>query len=186
MGTSRNDPSPRVPAWTPALAALGNQSVRPARQLAEVWRAAVAQRGQSLVEALAHPALPAVLDAAITQRERPEAAFDAFEAARTAAQAYGLQFDLARRAAMRAAARGLDLNHAAAEFFAEVTDYFVSRDLPSFVGAPGRVRDVAESESLRSTLRELARSTSIERARISGPEGWRRFVESAIQRLGKP
>lgn len=186
MGTSRNDPSPRIPAWTPALAALGNQVVPPNRQLAEVWRAAIAQRGESLLEALTHPAIPTVLGAALTQTGGAEAAIDAFEAARSAAGVAGLQFDLARRAAMRAVARGLDLNHAAAEFFAEVTDYFVSRDLPSFVGSSGRVRDVAESESLRKSLRELARSASLVRDPISGAKDWRRFVAGAVERLRKP
>lgn len=186
MGTSRNDPSPRTPAWTPALAALGNQAVPPNRQLAEVWRAAVAQRGDALLDALTHPALPTALSAALAQTGGAESALDAFEAARSTAGAAGLQFDLARRAAMRAVARGLDLNHAAAEFFAEVTDYFVSRDLPSYVGTSGRVRDVGESESLRRSLRDLARSASLVRGPISGPKSWRRFVATTVEQLRKP
>jgi hypothetical protein len=186
MGTSRNDPSPRTPAWTPALAALGKEAVPPNKQLAEVWRAAIAQRGDSLLETLAHPALPRALGAALAQSGDAEAAVEAFEAARSAAGAAGLQFDLARRAATRSASHGLNLNHTAAEFMAEVTDYFVSRDLPSFVGASGRVRNVAESELLRRSLRELARATSLVRGRIAGPKGWRQFVASAVERLKKP
>ncbi len=186
MGTSRNDPSPRIPAWTPALAALGKEAVPPNKQLAEVWRAAIAQRGDSLLDALAHPALPRMLGAALAQSGDAEAAVGAFEDSRSAAGVAGLQFDLARRAAMRSASHGLDLNHTAAEFMAEVTDYFVSRDLPSFVGAAGRVRNVAESESLRRSLRDLARRASLVRGRISEPKSWRRFVASAVERLKKP
>lgn len=158
----------------------------PRKQLAEVWRAAIAQRGDGLLDALAHPAVATALGAALAQSGGAEAAVDAFETARSTAGAAGLQFDLARRAALRSVARGLDFNHTAAEFLAEVTDYFVSRDLPSFVGASGRVRNVADSESLRRSLRDLARSASLVRGRVSGPKSWRRFVVGAVERLKKP
>jgi len=48
MGTSRNDRSPGTPSWKPVLASVGNPLVSVERQNLEIWRAAFAERGETL------------------------------------------------------------------------------------------------------------------------------------------
>ena len=57
MGTSTSQASPATNNWQIARALLGRSDVMPAEQSAELWRAAVADRGTLMIEAFASPIL---------------------------------------------------------------------------------------------------------------------------------
>lgn len=188
MGTSINEPSPRIPRWRPALAVLGSDA--PAdRQSMEVWIAATRDRDGRLGADLGADAVgraAAIADAANTAQE----AHIAFEGMRQDTRASGLNVDFARRALMRACSHGGGSAQFARELFADVAGYYASRDLPSFVGSPGRVPTVSSSIALKQALAEVARAAvdeSLERASPSA--NWRTLVEetlTVLTRLPRP
>ena len=87
----------------------------------------------------------------------PAAALSQFETWSAENRAIGLAADLAPSALARVVASRGTPAQAVGELFAEIVDYYASRDLPSVVGAPNRVKTAADAVDLKKRLRDLAR-----------------------------
>ncbi len=183
MGTSRNDPSPDIPPWRMARAALGRDQFTPERQAEALWRAAASERGDRLVDSFAEPAL-ATACAIVQARSPVREALQTFDAAVAELGTAGLMVDMGRRALARTAARAGDAADFAGELFAEGVSYYASRDLPSVVGAAGRVQTAAGSLELKGELKRTTREAVVRLGPpASDPDGWRRYVSSALKVL---
>jgi len=155
VGTSSNIPSPRIPRWRAATAAVGHTAVSPERQSSEIWGAVSNEWGGGLVASLSVVA-PAVTRIAAGERS-PAAALSQFETWSAENRAIGLAADLAPSALARVVASRGTPTQAVGELFAEIVDYYVSRDLPSVVGAPHRIKTAADAVGLKQRLKDLAR-----------------------------
>lgn len=182
MGTSSNQASPGTPNWRIAKSVLGRSNVPPERQSQEVWRAAVGDRGEALANSLSNPLLIEACQIAETASSPAEAS-RSFEGVILREHAADLTLDLARRALVRAVAASKGAEGFAGELFAEIASYYISRDLPSFVGAPDRVQSTSEAIQLKDTIRSIARSASARERIQTDPQGWRRFVERVLTNL---
>lgn len=183
MGTSRNDPSPNTPPWRMARAALGREQIGPERQIEALWRAAAADRGERLEQAFAEPVLASACAIAGRAGSVVEA-LNGFDTAVAEQGAAGLAVDMGRRALARTAARGGTAAEFAGELFAEAASYYAARDLPSYVGAAGRVQSAADSLQLKSEFRRVTKEM-VGRVGVpaTDPEGWRRYVGGVLQTL---
>lgn len=183
MGTSRNDPSPSVPPWKPALAVLGRNDVPPERQSLEIWRAVAADRGERLIRDLANPTL-AQACSLVAERRPVGEALGVYDEATLYLTDVGLAVDLGRRALARAAANRSGASGFAGELFAEAVSYYASRDLPSFVAAPGRIPNSSSALALKEHFRNIARRATI---RAGEPpvdrRGWQRYVGRVLTAL---
>ena len=183
MGTSRNDPSPRAPEWLPTFAVLGNPKFPIERQSLEVWTAASQELGGALYRDLSSPIVAHACEIANSRAEVFDA-LDAFD--NTAAYEYksGLAVEFARRALARSAEHAGGGRTFASELLAETVTYFVSRDLPSYVGAKGRIATAAEAIALKDSIGDVARR-AVERAGEPpmGTRAWRRYVRGVIENL---
>ena len=119
----------------------------------------------------------------------PAEAMDRFDAWASETRAIGLTVDLASAALGRVAAIGVGGQRFVAELFAELTDYYASRDLPSVVGAAGRVATPAAAIALKERLKDVARSQTL----AEGPppdsvDRWVAYIRRIVSRLaaGKP
>lgn len=183
MGTSRNDASPSTPAWRVTNAVLGNTAVEADRQSLEVWRAASSDPSVALEDSLAHPVIAEACKIAGTASSIP-AALSSFEQVLARTRAASLQIDLAQRAMVRSVAGGPDTGRFAAELFAEVASYYVSRDLPSHVAAHGRVPNTSSAIALKDQVRAIAREAAL----AAGPvrhtqQEWRTYVGLVLRKL---
>lgn len=189
MGTSRNDPSPPIPPWKPALAVLGRTDVPVERQSLEIWRAVAADRRERLVRDFANPTLAEACS--LVSKGRPIGeALAAYDEATLHLSDVGLAVDLGRRALARAAAKKSGASGFSSELFAEAVSYYASRDLPSFVAAPGRIANSSAAIALKEELRNIARQAALS---VGEPRpdrrGWSRHVASvltALQGRGAP
>ncbi len=91
---------------------------------------------------------------------------------------------MGRRALARCAAQRTDATGFVGELFAEAISYYSSRDLPSYVGAVGRVPTASAAISLKDNLRQ----TTKEQIRALGspqltPTGWRRHITRVLKAL---
>lgn len=183
MGTSSNHPSPSTPTWQPLKVVLGNERVSLERQSAEVWRAALADRDGRLVNELGNEM---VARAAAIADTAPDAAsaISSFRTDVVASKSAGLILDMANRALARTCHLGGGGSRFAAELMAEAASYYVSRDLPSYVGAQGRVGTTSASIELKTQLRNIARTAS-ERVGPprTDPAGWRDHVIAVAEYL---
>ena len=97
MGTSSNQPSPKTPSWGLANAVLGQPSASMERQHQELWRAAIGDQGDALLDALGSPLLAnaCVLS---TKSSSPSEAIGGFEQSLLDSHNAGLMLDLGKRA----------------------------------------------------------------------------------------
>ena len=156
MGTSRNDSSPDSPPWKPALAVLGTPRIPVERQCVEIWRAAVGDRGDSLFEDLSNPAIASGYTYVAEGMTVAEAIRN-FDSDCMKQKKASFAMEMARRALARCVATGKTDKPKSygAELFAEAVSYYASRDLPSFVGAAGRISNISELLTLKQGLREV-------------------------------
>lgn len=183
MGTSSSQRSPNTPNWQLAVAVLGREDVALQRQSEEMWRAAAADREGRLADELGGDVLAAAGAIASTARSVREAAA-LFQRQAQEQKSAGIVIDIGRRALVRAVAQGGGTAGYAAELFSEAALYYASRDLPSYVGAPGRVARTSASVALKAGLENMARE--VVRAAgppPAGPGPWRGFVSQVLTRL---
>lgn len=181
MGTSVNQSSPNEPKWRLARATLGRRDVAPTDQVAELWRSAATDREGALLRELSDPLLGRAMFLCATQPNAKDA-LTAFDAAVVESRTSNFAVELGRRALGRAALAGGGAANFAAELFAETTNYYVSRDLPGFVGSPNHVKTAIESLALRQDLRGVARSAA---ASVTPPTEarWPEYVATVMARL---
>lgn len=184
MGTSRNDRSPSNPAWKPALAVLGRPDIKPERQLQEIWRSAYGERGERLIGEFAHPSLPEACRLLTTKTVQMQEALTRFEDVSSREVGTSFAVELGKRALARCIAASATPTRFVQELFAEATSYYASRDLPSYVGAKGRVETVAQSIALKDALKNIAMTVA---GTVGEPRldtaGWTRHVAQVITTL---
>lgn len=184
MGTSSNQSSPNTPNWRPVLGVLGDSNWPVERQSEELWRSAIMDRDGRLIEELAHPLIASACEIA-EQRIPPANAVQSFDHSLNEQYAVGLTFDMAKRALARVSATESGSVGFAAELFAETISYYASRDLPSFVGASGRIQTTTDAIALKENLRKIARDAARAVAPITtNPQGWRNYISAVIASLG--
>ena len=184
MGTSSNQPSPKTPSWGLANAVLGKPSASPERQHQELWRAAIGDQGDALLEALGNPLL-ANACALSTRSRSPSEAIGRFDQSLLDSHNASLVLDLGKRALVRAVAAKKGATGFASELFAETVSYYASRDLPSFVGAKGRISTTSDAIELKNQIRDHARKIAKMFPVKTDPEGWKNYVSKVLAALQK-
>jgi hypothetical protein len=162
---------------------VGAPDVSPARQSLEIWKAVAADRGEGLLQDFSSPAL-AEACRYVAQGLSVNDAIAQFDRSTLREGAAGLVLDMGRRALARCAAQRTDATGFVGELFAEAVSYYSSRDLPSFVGAAGRVPTTSDAIRLKDSLRQ----TTKEQIRPLGPPqltptGWRRHITRVLKTL---
>jgi hypothetical protein len=183
MGTSRNDRSPLNPPWRMALAVIGTPETPPDRQCLEIWRAVAADRGEKMLNDFASkPILEAcrLASAELT----PQDAIARFNAATRYESDAGLVIDMSRRALARCAAERGGATQFVSELFTEAVSYYASRDLPSYVAAPGRIATSSDAIALKDSLRSVTRQQvqSVGEAELA-PKQWRQYIGKVLNVL---
>jgi len=182
MGTSVNQGSPDTPNWRLPKAVLGRARVPPARQLAELWEAALADRKGRLREEVTDVIIGRVAVMA-AQHANVSQALAAFDAEVGASGRASVVLDLARRSLVRCVAADAGRAAFAADFFAELTGYYVSRDLPSFVARPDRVKSTTQAITLKNRIVETARKTVAQAVGRASSEDWTIIASNATAAL---
>lgn len=145
MGTSTSEGSPQTSSWRAAQAAYTNPSVPIERVVQEIWRAAVNQPAGNVAQSLAASVVARCLQIASTANSREIAIAEASSHIALSGGA-SLGAEIAKRAVAKSFREGDDRVAAyTANLFSEASNYLISRDLPGFVGARGRVHNATES-----------------------------------------
>ncbi len=184
MGTSSNHPSPNTPNWNLVRAVLGNDNVDETRQSNEIWRAAVADRGEMLFKDLSSSLLSNACSLAAKITSVPDAV-SIFEQSILESHSSSLTLDLGKRALARAISTKTGADGFASELFAEMVSYYAARDLPSFVGAHGRIKTTTESIALKNKFQSLARKAASSFPVKADSHGWKGYVKKVLDVLQK-
>jgi hypothetical protein len=183
MGTSVNQPSPLTTGWAAVAAGYVHSEIPPERVATEIWRAAQSEPG--FVDALASPMLFECyrsLQTAVTATD----AIDALTGDILRSGNNSVVVEFAKRAAPLAfsTAEPAHLSWRSL-LFSQLTDYFVSRDAPGYVGPNGRFDSVSELTAFKKTLKQHV-TTAIQtlRADPKTPKQWADFVHAALRKVG--
>lgn len=182
MGTSSNQRSRAIPSWAPARALLGRNEVPAEAQSSELWKSALADGEARIQERLTSDAL-CYASLLAQQLKSPTEAVRAFEE-RIHEREPSLLDSVAKRALVRSVVKGSGSSGFASELFAEGVAYLASRDLPSYVGAEGRVSTVAAASDVKSQLQDIARQAA-RAVELNGhtAEAWHSYVVRVLASL---
>lgn len=171
--------SPRWLSWAA-------RTFRPSGRVGRFGLQRAADRGDFLLRDLSHPNL-AEACGLVNETVQVQGATAVFDRATHYTADAGLAVEMGRRALVRAIVNGGNAKVFAAELFAETVSYYASRDLPSFVAAPGRISNVTAAIQLKENFRNIARNAAFETGDPpSDPKGWRRYVASVLSILQRP
>jgi hypothetical protein len=183
MGTSTNQRSPDVPSWRIVQRVLGSHDVPVGTQFRELWKAVVAERKEPLLKQLGGPLMAEAYSLAGSQ-EPVTHVLGRFDSLARSSSEFGLEIDLGREALARSLITGSGSTGFVKALFSEVLSYYVSRDLPSYVGAPGRVATTSEAIKLKSALARSAEdAVGRLELNVERPSSWRRLVRHAMSQM---
>jgi hypothetical protein len=186
MGTSTNQGSPEAGGWLLQRALVGRIDVSAEQQTRELWQAVLGDRGERLAAELGAPIMAAAALVA-SNAQTPLDAIGRFNAAVKEQRAVGLSVEMGKRALLRAVATAGGARSFSAELFAEVASYYVSRDLPSYIGANKRISTASDAVRLKEGIRAITRGAAraVDEARGPGltPARWRAHVDQVVRRL---
>lgn len=175
-------------------ATLGNKQVPLDRQAVEIWKSAAADKDAMLAAHMSGPAIHNAANIAAASTD-PHQATRLYENALNDHQAYGLVCDIAKRALLRATSAKTGAEGFAQELFAEAANYYISRDLPSFVAASGRASTTTEALAVKDGIRSLTRrviapltdriSENVHANGALDVNTWRNFVADAFKALSR-
>ena len=182
MGTSVSQRSPNTGGWRTVSACYTAETIPVDRAAVEIWRAALRQ-DDSLVQQLGSPAVTACVDAA-NERPTSEAAARTIEKINLSKQ-NNVVGEFAKRMLLVKAGGGAREDTPTAVLFRQLTDYYVSRDIPGYVGADFRCKTVSELRQFKQQIGDAvaARVKTVERQeRLSG-KGWMEACQIVLQKL---
>lgn len=184
MGTSSNQRSPDTPSWRLARALIGSTAAPAQKQSIEMWRAATTDETADVIGYLCGGRTFAAAKLTETSSNPREAAEAFFNIMKTSGSAPFLDAS-ASRALLRTVAKKGDVRAFAGELLSEAIAYYASRDLPSYVGRPGRIESTSQAVALKAKLQELARNACapLPSKSISDANAWAKYVGEAIARL---
>lgn len=182
MGHSVNSRSPDTPNWSFPRAVLGKRDIDYARQVQEMWKAALSDRGGQLVAELSNPVIAGFCRAA-AKFTNPVEASAIHDRTTSRERKASLVLDISKRALVRSVANRTGTRGFAAELFSEVTSYYASRDLPSFIGAEGRIGSPRDSIELKSKLRQTVKGVADSTPLTTTSKGWHKYVNEVIRSL---
>lgn len=186
MGTSVNQASPATANWSAVWQAYLLDAIPVSRAAQELWRAATNQRDTNLATDLSAPVIAQCLSVVL----KAATASDAIQTASRLVALSGatsLAADIALRSIPRAFASKDRVAGFTETLFSEASNYFVSRDLPGYVGRSTRTENVSASSRFKTELcREAERKVRAVRRPAgldTAADSWRTYVTTVVKQL---
>lgn len=182
MGTSVSHRSPQTVGWKAVSACYSNADVPIDRTASEIWRAA-SRQDDNLQKQLGSRVVVECIDAASESLSREAVARRVAEISATKENSVVGEF--AKRAFLLKAAGAYQGDTPAAALFRQLTDYYISRDIPGYVGPDYRCKTVADLRELKRSVGDaVARKVNaIERQLGLSGKPWAEVYPAILQRL---
>lgn len=182
MGTSINKSSPNTPNWSIPRAVLGRTDIDINRQSQEILKAALSDREGALFNELVQPTISSLYMAAKINMT-PIDAINKFDGIVAKTGQANLVLDMAKRAFVRSVSNSSGSIGFASELFSEVVSYYASRDLPSYIGKPGRIAAPKDSIDFKKKLRESTKSFAMSIKPKPDLTGWKDYVKEVLNKM---
>lgn len=182
MGTSVSQRSPNTGGWRAVSACYTAESIPIDRTATEIWRAA-AKQDDSLAQQLGSRTVTACVDAA-NARATQESAAKTIEEVSLSKQ-NNVVGEFAKRMLMVKASGGASEDTPTAALFRQLTDYYVSRDIPGFVGEHFRCKTISELRAFKQQVCDAVATKvkAIERQERLARRSWTDAYRIVLQKL---
>lgn len=183
MGTSKNYPSPNTPRWNAVRSGYKNGAIPVDRVSAEVWRAATSEN-QNLESMISSDLvfrchqIVAVSGSAIE-------AYNEFNKEVMTSKANSLVTEFAKRAIVQSFHETDNpVQSWRGNFVAELTDYFVSRDIAGYFGSDCRNKNVTELLAFRKDIKQVVgKKINDKPTEINTSADWKSYISQSINLL---
>lgn len=182
MGTSISQPSPRTTNWSPVNAGYQNKFISEDRIINEIWRACENE------------------DIPVSEDIKSKAIFECFSAVKKSINSEqaltrvnsfllanknnSMIAEFAKRAIVRAFSSDQPTKTWTTGFFAEITNYIISRDASGFVGNKYRNKTVNELISFKKNIyNKVSAQIYTEAKDFKNLNDWNKFVDKSINKL---
>jgi hypothetical protein len=182
MGTSVNHPSPEDTNWKPVRAAYTYENIPLERLLADIWRA-VENDPQPLSRTMESDALFRCYQA-VKESSSVQQAIRNISTELVSSRQNSIVAEFAKRAVPAAFKSKAPAQEWRAVFFAEITNYLVSRDASGYVGSQFRNKTISDlvdfKQNVSKQVGEVVRSVRMD---PKNSAEWRSFVQEAITNI---
>lgn len=182
MGTSISQPSPRTTNWKPVHAGYQNKFIPENRIINEIWRASENEQIPVSKDLKSEAIFNCYT--AVKSSKNIEQAIQKFSSSILQNKSNSIIAEFAKRAIPAAFQSNQPANNWASRFFAEVTNYIISRDTSGFVGDKCRSKTVSELVRFKKNILEKVTTVvSSEIKTIKNRNEWNAFVDKSINKL---
>lgn len=182
MGTSISQPSPRTTNWKPVHAGYQNKFIPENRIINEIWRASENEQMSVSIDLKSE----AIFDcySAVKSSKTFEQALQKFSNSLLEKKSNSMIAEFAKRVIPQAFQSKQPVTSWTSKFFAEVTNYIISRDTSGFVGDKYRNKTVSELVNFKkSIVDKVSTVISAEVKPIKNKNEWNVFVDNSINKL---
>lgn len=181
MGTSTSQPSPNNSNWKPAFACYREESIPAERVVNEIWRA-VENQSDNVKTTLKSDAIYSCFNFVLNSENHFQA-LNNFNNYLIENKTNSIISEFAKRSIPIAFTSKQPANNWKKHFFAELTSYFVSRDVSGFVGKNYRNKTVGELIDFKKSIsKNIVKKMEFD-AKINSKQDWGKFVDKAISKL---
>ena len=180
MGTSVSQGSLRNTNWAAVHAGYINDFIPEHRIINEIWRASDREGMTELLQS----GIIYECYSTVHKAETPQEALKSFGNLVLERQSNSLIAEFAKRAILGVFESKSPSSDWTARFFADVTNYIMSRDTSGFVGAGYRSKTVGDLVSFKQNILSKVYNIVIsERKHITSQKDWNSFVSKSIKLL---
>jgi hypothetical protein len=182
MGTSISQHSPRTTNWKPVHAGYQNKFIPESRIINEIWRATENEQKPVSNDLKSD----AIFDcySAVKGSKNFEQAIQKFNNSLLENKNNSIIAEFAKRVIPSSFESQNPANNWASNFFAEITNYIISRDTSGFVGDKCRNKTVNELiEFKKNIYRQVSSIIKEEVGAIKNKNDWSSFVDKSINKL---
>lgn len=182
MGTSVSHGSPRTSNWKPVLACYTNDSFSKERVINEVWRASE-NEGTPISSLMKSDTIFECYNA-VSNSQNYREALQKFNDIILSTKQNTIVAEFAKRVIPTAYQSEKPSQQWKNSFFAELTNYVVSRDASGFVGENFRNKSVTDLIAFKKSLSKKVNDiVGADKSKIKNKNDWNAFVDSSITKL---
>jgi hypothetical protein len=182
MGTSVSHPSPTTLGWQAVAACYRNDSVPAERAVNEIWRAAQHESSPIVNDLFSNAVF--LCQEAVRVSKNASAALKKATADIFKQQGNSIIAEIARRSIPIAFHAPDKLSGWQATFFAQVTDYLMSRDISGYIGKDYRNKTVSELALFKTTIKKEVKQTVLAmKAKPISHKEWMAYSKLILKKL---
>ncbi|HEY0669942.1 MAG TPA: hypothetical protein VGD22_17305 [Sphingobacteriaceae bacterium] len=182
MGTSISQPSSRNTNWSPVHAGYQNRFIPEIRIINEIWRACE-NDNTPVSNILKDDAIYKCFESVKTSNNFQQA-LEKFNSEILRNKTNSITAEFAKRVIPKCYQTDEPVKAWASNFFAEVTNYIVSRDTSGFVGEKYRNRTVGELIEFKNSLsQKVSHIVSSLDMQVNNKSDWNKLVDLSIKTL---